>query len=245
MANDLTITKSYSEDGTATSINESALDDFINSIETFLNTTKLTSDNLEDGSIGTTQIAASAITKDKIASSAVTATKLADGIITADFVPDEEITSAMKEVPTITTDGSDPGVGGISENRDTSPSTSVTAGGGWSTLKQLTLTTTGRCVKLYVRQQAEDGDEGSITLTEGAALANTLYRVTRNEATVLFGPTSGSSDLIRALRGWAQTTDTGVAGSAGTYTYEIQVSDASNSGSVAVTDMPDLGAYEL
>lgn len=61
----LTVTKSYS-DGNV--LNESDLDNIKNSLETFFNTTKIDSDNIQDSGVDTDAIADAAITSAKLAS---------------------------------------------------------------------------------------------------------------------------------------------------------------------------------
>jgi hypothetical protein len=60
----LTITKTY-QDGDI--LLESDLDNIKDDVETFLNVTKLDGDNLQNGSIDTDQLAASAVTAAKLA----------------------------------------------------------------------------------------------------------------------------------------------------------------------------------
>lgn len=75
----LTITKNY-EDGDI--LFEADLDEIKNDTETFVNTTKLNSDNIQTGGVSTTNIADSGITTVKINDAAVTESKLADGAVT-------------------------------------------------------------------------------------------------------------------------------------------------------------------
>lgn len=70
----LTITKSYSDGAILT---EAQLDAAKSSIETWANTTKLDSENIQPAAIGTSLIASSAVTTAKIAAGAVTKAKLA------------------------------------------------------------------------------------------------------------------------------------------------------------------------
>jgi hypothetical protein len=63
-------------------LTESQLDDIKNSVETFFNTTKLDSDNIQDGGIDSDAIAALAVTAAKLASSAVETAKINDAAVT-------------------------------------------------------------------------------------------------------------------------------------------------------------------
>lgn len=85
----LTITRSYN-DGEV--LLEADLDDICNSVETFLNTTKISDDNIQnsgitastkliDGSISTAKIADLAISTAKIAADAITGAKIGDDVI--------------------------------------------------------------------------------------------------------------------------------------------------------------------
>jgi hypothetical protein len=69
----LTVTKTYDSGNILT---ETDLDNIKNSLETFLNTTKLDGDNLQTGGVPTASLADSAVTSAKIASGAVTSAKL-------------------------------------------------------------------------------------------------------------------------------------------------------------------------
>ena len=75
----LDITKSY-QDGI--DLTEAQLDDAFESLETFMNTTKLDSDNMQAGGIQGASLAAGSVTETKIGSAAVTTNKIADGNVT-------------------------------------------------------------------------------------------------------------------------------------------------------------------
>ena len=69
----LTVTKNYADD---TILTEEQLDDAYQSIETFLNTTKISDDNIQTGGVGTASIAGTSVTTSKIAANAVTKPKI-------------------------------------------------------------------------------------------------------------------------------------------------------------------------
>jgi hypothetical protein len=69
----LTVTKNWDDNTTLT---EAQLDDIKNSIETWANTTKLDSTNIQSGGISADNIASSAVTTAKINANAVTRAKL-------------------------------------------------------------------------------------------------------------------------------------------------------------------------
>lgn len=73
-----TMTKQY-DDGSA--LTEAMLDAMKSSTETFLNTTKLDSDNIQDGGIDSDALASNAVTTNKINTAAITAAKLAADVV--------------------------------------------------------------------------------------------------------------------------------------------------------------------
>ena len=84
-------TKSYEDD---VDLTEAQLDDLKNSIEDFLNVTKLDQDNIQDGGITTDTLATNSVTTAKIASSAVTTAKIEDGAVIAAKIADGSVTTA-------------------------------------------------------------------------------------------------------------------------------------------------------
>ena len=161
----LSITKSYAD---GTDLTEDQLDDLKTSIETWANTTKLDQDNIQTGgvsqdnlatnSVSTAKIVASAVTTAKIADDAITNVKMAnDSVDTAEIV-DAAVTKVKQEAVTVTTDGSDPGAGGVVKSTN-----SGSGGSGFSTSStsltdvtnlSVTLTTTGRPVMLMLESDS-------------------------------------------------------------------------------------------
>ena len=93
-----TMTKNW-DDGSA--LTESMLDDIKTSVETFLNTTKLDADNLQDGAVTTAKIGTGAVTEAKLGANAVTAAKLSSSVstdgdraVTTDHIRNSAITTA-------------------------------------------------------------------------------------------------------------------------------------------------------
>lgn len=76
----LVVTKSYSDGAVLT---EDMLDDLADSVETFVNITKLDDQNLQDAAVTSDKIATSAITTAKIDNDAVTTSKIANDAVTA------------------------------------------------------------------------------------------------------------------------------------------------------------------
>lgn len=88
----LTIDKQY-DDGVV--LTEAQLDAMVDSIETFVNITKLDSDNLQNQAVIESKIASNAVTTAALAPGAVTGAKVSDGSITrAKLVPLDEETSS-------------------------------------------------------------------------------------------------------------------------------------------------------
>lgn len=94
----LTVTKTYS-DGNV--LNESDLDAIKSSIETFVNTTKLDADNIQDSAISTVKINNSAVTSAKIAGGAVTSAKIGSNAVTEDKTANR-LVSSVSGATTIT-----------------------------------------------------------------------------------------------------------------------------------------------
>jgi hypothetical protein len=87
----LSITKTYVDGVTPT---QADFDNICDSLETFLNSTKLGSDNIASSSIDASAVFATAsITEGKIASSAVTTTKIADNAVTSAKIADGAVTT--------------------------------------------------------------------------------------------------------------------------------------------------------
>jgi hypothetical protein len=84
-----TMTKNW-DDGQV--LTESQLDDIKTSVETFLNTTKLDSDNIQDGGIDSDAIAALAVTAAKLANSAVETAKINDLAVTTAKIDSAAVT---------------------------------------------------------------------------------------------------------------------------------------------------------
>lgn len=75
----LNVNKQYSDGEILT---EAQLDAAFDSIETFINVTGLTGDNIQDNSIGAPELQTSSVTESKLASNAVSTVKLQDGAVT-------------------------------------------------------------------------------------------------------------------------------------------------------------------
>lgn len=88
----LTIEKTYADGSTPTSAD---FDNICDSLEVFLNVSKLGSDNLADNSItASSTFVAASITADKIQNLAVTTAKILDSAVTADKIATSAVTTA-------------------------------------------------------------------------------------------------------------------------------------------------------
>jgi len=141
-------TKSYDD---TTILTESQLDDLKNSIESFLNTTKIDSDNIQDlgivaaklasDSVETSKIKDSNVTTAKIATDAVETAKIKDSNVTTAKLADDETTWIKRKIRAVTTNGTDPGLGGVSQSASTGAAAVIGAAG--SELEITTILTVG------------------------------------------------------------------------------------------------------
>lgn len=83
------IPKNYADD---TDLTESQLDAAFEYVETFLNTTKLDSANIQTGGVAAENLASSCVTETKLASSAVTTAKIGDAAVTTTKILDANVT---------------------------------------------------------------------------------------------------------------------------------------------------------
>lgn len=241
----LTITKTYDDEQVLT---EAMLDDIKDSIETFVNTTKLNADNIQAGGVGTTQLANSAVSTDKLADNAVTAAKLsssasvdASRAVGTDHIKDSAITSEK-----LSTDSNS-----ILSSSLTSQSTSSTTFVDLTNLS-VSITTRGRPVLIMAVSDAASAVTGS-----GFAFNSTVDSAERAMIACLRDVTAIGYNFILTAADISPTTSSTLVGlppssmifydtpAAGTYTYKLQgkVSDGA-SGQLTVANMK-LVAFEL
>jgi hypothetical protein len=97
----LNVTKTY-EDGTI--LFQSDLDNIVDDITSFLNTTKIDNSNIQDGGIdGSLKLTTASVVESKIASAAVTTTKIADSNVTTAKIADSNVTTAKIADANVTT----------------------------------------------------------------------------------------------------------------------------------------------
>ncbi len=182
----------------------------------------VTEAKIGDEAVTTTRIADDAITTAKILDDAVNTAKIVDDAITTDKILDENVTQGKLAQRTVTTDGTDPGVGGVSSQELTSSpyvvTGSLTAVPGLSA----TLTTLGRPVMVMV----VPGTTGNGL--QIAAVTNTLagveYQVKRGSTIIvdthhsIKASISSGSAFAETPMGCLSTLDLPAAG---TYTYTV------------------------
>jgi hypothetical protein len=249
----LTITKSYADDEVLT---EGQLDDIKNSIEQFINTTKLGSDNLQDSSVGSAQIAATSITTGKIASNAVTDAKLAssassdiDRAVGTDHIKDSSVTTAKLNDSAVTTSKLNDGsvtkakLGSLGQQVSSSSGIFSTTSSSATAVTNLSvnITTVGRPVKLELI---------SASTTESSTINSTGNITMINASGYISFRRDGSAVGVYALNqdGSGQLEAVGPYSfidipSAGTYTYSVYVA-SNGTGTIGVRNIK-LIAYEL
>ena len=275
----LSIPKNY-QDGTV--LFESDLDDIKDSTETFVNITKLNDDNIQDQGINASaKLADNSITGDKLAPAIVddvtielvsdvlrikddgiTAAKLADNAVTTAKIANSNVTNAKIADATIervkfasrsvTTNGTDPGSGGVSKS--TSSGTFTTASTTYVDVTNLstTLTTNGRPVRLFLEPdgtnaatlggQARSGGSG---LTE----VHVEFKLVRDSTDIAEYKLEMDQAALSDVQYWPcsgiQFVDDVTSG---TYTYKVQVQNVqggSATGFFAEASNLRLVAYEL
>jgi len=97
----LTTTRGY-DDGEV--LLKSHLDAFLDDIETFINTTKISDDNIQNSGItGSTKLLNQSVTAAKLAADSVTTLKIADGSVTTAKLADDGVTTAKIAAGAVTT----------------------------------------------------------------------------------------------------------------------------------------------
>jgi hypothetical protein len=255
----LTVTKSYSN---GTVLSESHLDDIKSSVETFVNTTKLGSDNLQAGAVGTTQLDSAAVTTAKIANNSVTDSKLsssgstdADRAVNTNHIKDVAVTTAkIADLAVTTAKINDLGVttGKINDAAVTraklasvGQQTSSSSGSFSTTSTSFTdvtnlsvsITTTGRPVIVAVVANPGSSNCNIQKSTAGTAGAN--FKILRDASTITDFRLLGA-DQCSIPPSSLSTID---APAAGTYTYKVQAK-ADSSATASVVNCV-LIAYEL
>lgn len=275
----LSIPKNYAD---ATILFESDLDDIRDNLLTFVNVTKLNDDNIQDqGITASLKLADNSITGDKLAAAivddvtleivanvigikndGVTASKLANDAVTTAKILNSNVINAKIADATIervkfasravTTDGSDPGSGGVSKSSSSGTFTTAVIVYTDVTNLSLTLTTNGRPVRIFLEPdgtgisrlggKARTGGSGAIEVDVELKMVRdstdiSQYKIELQQASlgdVQLWPCSGIQFVDDV--------------SAGTYVYKLQVQNiqgGSATGFLAEVSNIRLVAYEL
>lgn len=206
-----TFTTDWADDDPLT---EDILDAFSDSIVSFLVTTKLDSDNLQNGAVGEAQLASASVSASKIQSNAVTSAKIIDDAVTTSKILDANVTTAKIAANAITRAkleavgqqiSSSSGVAQVS-------STSATA----ATNLSDTITTSGRPVFL-VMQSGDTSNAAAVVLASSFSGSAFIwyYRDSTPIAKYEFAPT--------ALQYIPITPVFLDVVAAGTYTYSVKI----------------------
>jgi hypothetical protein len=224
----LSVTKDYNDTDILT---EAQLDSAFDSIETFVNTTKLDDDNLQDGAVTTDKLASTAVTAAKLATGAVETAKIADLAVTTAKINDLGVTTGKIAANAVTRAKLENVGQQISSSSGSQAVSSTTFAA--ITNASDALTTTGRPVVLAL---VSDGSGSAAGATSSVGM---LIRFKRDSTEI--------ARIQLALNGTNLTTspvqfhlDTPAAGS---YTYTAEVAlVAAGSGSIGYVK---LVAFEL
>ncbi len=260
----LSVSKNYAD---GVDLTESQLDNSFDSIETFLNTTKIDGDNIQSGGVPAAALATGAVTTAKIDASAVTTAKIADLNVTTGKINDlavttgkindlavttgkintAAVTQAKLAARTVTTDGTDPGAGGVvfstSSGTFSTDSTSYTD----VTNLSVTLTTLGRPVRLFL-DTADGTNESFLRAIVDTSASNPFakYKLIRDSTDIKItdlAMTSGSSSTSVQVVVPVGVIDHLDTPAAGTYVYKLQTLAGSNN--VSDVRHARLVAYEI
>ena len=242
-------TKSYQDD---VDLTEQQLDDGFESVEDFLNTTKIDADNIQNaaitnpliatGAVDSNEIAADAVINTKIAADAVQTSQIQDSAVTTPKINDGDVTTAKLNDNAVTRAKQE----AVGQQISSSSGSFSTSNGSLTDVTNLsvTLTTTGRPVILAI---ISDGS-GSNCSIGGSAGGGNSERSRVNIAFLRDASQIAKYDIFFDADG---LTDSKVPGgifhidtpSSGTYTYKVQASVV-NANSVEVLNAK-LIAYEL
>jgi hypothetical protein len=221
----LSVTRTYSDANTLT---EAQLDAAFDSIETFLNTTKIDSTNIQTGGIATANYAALSVDAAAIAASAVTTSKINDLAVTTGKIAAGAVTRAKLD-----------SVGQQISSSSTSTFSTTSQSVVDVTNATLSITTTGRPVWVGL-QPGDSSNVGKIKIS-GAANSNAIFLIKRDSTTILQTELTSAASGVEIPPGAIWFLD---VPSAGTYTYKLQVQTGDASYTVEVSHCK-LVAFEL
>jgi len=228
----LSISTTYADGSPLT---KALLDEIKTGIESFLNTTKIDSDNIQTGGVATANLATGCVTAAKLASSAVETAKINDSAVTTAKINANAVTRAKLESV---------GQQASSSSGSFSMSSSTYAD---VTNLSVSITVTGRPVMLMLcASDATAAAYLAVSVNNGTTAIGYMQflRGSTEVGHYQFGlssPTSGQHFSYHPLGGFCAI-DTGA--SAGTYTYKVQIRRDANSNSAYAQNVK-LVAYEL
>lgn len=194
------------------------------------------------------------VTTAKLNNDAVTTGKIATGAVQTTDIADDNVTQAKLENKNVTTNGSDPGAGGLVYSSSCGTYSNATTGYTDVTNLSVTLTTTGRPVMLMV---VADGTNASGLGCQFGAIGQTtrypdaqfaflrgagIISENRVGKTSRTAETAGLADEIRVPGSSFMYVDNPAAG---TYTYKVQGKSNKAATAQAIAQDCRLLAYEL
>lgn len=228
----LTIPNSFTPNTTAVSADVNAN---FNAIATFLNSTKLDGDNIQADAIDKTLLASDVADGTTIEQAAGGELKIKDSGVSTAKLATGSVTQAKLAARTVTTNGTDPGAGGVVMSASCGAITISSSLADVSGLS-VTLTTTGRPIMVAI---VPDGSSNPCNIySQAGAGTGTIscdQRVTINRGATVVGYLSMSSIVDAATTRIISNNPCIHAidnQAAGTYTYKVQaLGDLSWSGS--------------
>lgn len=200
---------------------------FVTPLNDFLVTTKVNADNIQNLSLNSGNFSDFIITSSKIVAGALDATKMSDNLgLTNIHFTSQTITNSSRSDMTLTTNGSDPGAGGIASTYDT-PTSGLAS---WNSVtdyanitnQSATITTTGRPVIIYI-----EGNLTQVNTISGnvASAGIAVFRGSTNIGNVAYIDGNADDGDARRIGPGVPTrrvVDLGVQGTASTYTYTLK-----------------------
>jgi hypothetical protein len=220
----LTTTRNYAD---ATVLTEAQLDAAFDSLETFLNSTKIDSTNIQSGGVAEANLATGAVTEAKLGAAAVTTTKVADSAVTTAKIADLNVTTAKINDSAVTAAKIAAGVitqvkmGSVGQQLSSSCGTFNTSSSSLTDVTNLSvsITTTGRPV--YLALVSDGSGNGCYLGSQEASNAINVGEIAflRGATEVARAACSYAPSFGRVMQGPPFHID---AAAAGTYTYKVQ-----------------------